>query len=284
MTYADTSLSTSATRTRCSWSTRPATSRREPHTVGVQRQYTGTAGRIENSQVAVYLTYAAGSGYAFIDRALYLPKAWTLDPDRCAAAGIPDDIRFATKPTLARVMLARALDAGIPARWAAGDEVYGADPALRKDLAARGLGFVLAVAKSHQFTTGIGARKAIHLAVRLPKTCWQRLSAGSGAKGARWYDWALVEVGDPAVAAGSGPNWLLIRRRISDGQYAFYRAHTPRPVPVAELIRVAGTRWKIEESFAGARNSRPWMSIRSVAGPPGTAGACWRCSPTLSCP
>ena len=223
------------------------------HTVGVQRQYTGTAGRIENSQVAVYLTYAAPTGYAFIDRDLYLPKAWTEEPDRCTAAGVPDDIGFATKPALARTMIDRALDAGTPAGWAAGDEVYGADPALRQDLAARGLGFVLAVAKSHRFTTGIGPRRAIDLAVRLPKRSWQRRSAGVGAKGERWYDWALVEAEDPAVPAGSGPNWLLIRRRISDGEYAFYRAHAPHPVPLTALVRVAGIRWKIEESFAGGK-------------------------------
>ena len=209
-------------------------------TVGVQRQYTGTAGRIENAQVAVYLTYAAPTGYAFIDRELYLPKAWTDDPDRCAAAGIPDDIVFATKPALARAMIDRALDAGAPAAWAAGDEVYGADPALRKDLAARGIGYVLAVAKSHRFTTGIGPRRAIDLAVRLPKNSWQRMSAGIGAKGPRWYDWALIEVSDPAVTEGTGPNWLLIRRRISDGEYAFYRAHAPGPTPLTELVRVAG--------------------------------------------
>ncbi|HEX5204779.1 MAG TPA: IS701 family transposase, partial [Actinoplanes sp.] len=222
-------------------------------TVGVQRQYTGTAGRIENSQVAVYLTYAAPGGYAFIDRELYLPKVWTEDPARCAAVGVPDDVQFATKPALAQMMIDRALDAKIPAAWAAGDEVYGADPTLRKDLAARGLGFVLAVAKSHRFTTGIGTRKAIELAVRLPKSSWQRLSAGTGAKGQRWYDWALVEVTDPALTSDPGANWLLIRRRISDGEYAFYRAHAPGPVPVADLVRVAGTRWKIEESFAGGK-------------------------------
>jgi hypothetical protein len=119
-------------------------------------------------------------------------------------------------------MIDRALDAGTPAAWATGDEVYGADPALRKDLAGRGLGFVLAVAKSHRFTTGIGTRTAIDRAVRLPARAWQRLSAGVGAKGLRWYDWALVETTDPALAddptGGNGPNWLLIRRSISDGQ------------------------------------------------------------------
>src|SRR4051794_9368560 len=246
-------------------------------TVGVQRQYTGTAGRIENSQVGVYLTYAAPRGYAFIDRELYLPTAWTDDADRCAAAGVPDDVEFATKPALARAMIERAVAAGLPAAWAAGDEVYGADPALRKALAGHGMGFVLAVAKSHRFVTGIGNRRAIDLAVRLPATAWQRFSAGPGAKGPRWYDWALIEVTDPALTStgtGTGPvkglNWLLIRRRISDSEYAFYRAHAPRPVPVAELVRVAGVRWKIEESFAGGKELtaldehqvRSWTSWR----------------------
>jgi SRSO17 transposase len=246
-------------------------------TVGVQRQYTGTAGRIENSQVGVHMTYASARGYAFIDRELYLPKTWTDDTGRRTAAGVPEDVGFATKPALAKAMVDRAVAAGIPARWAAGDEVYGADPALRKALAGHRLGFVLAVAKSHRFTTGIGTRRAIDLAVRLPATAWQRLSAGPGAKGQRWYDWALIEVTDPALTssdtssdAAVGMNWLLIRRRISDGEYAFYRAHAPRPVPVNELVRVAGARWKIEESFAGGKELaaldehqvRTWRSWR----------------------
>jgi SRSO17 transposase len=248
-------------------------------TVGVHRQYTGTAGRIENSQVAVYLTYAAVRGYAFIDRELYLPQSWAADTDRRAGAGVPEDVAFATKPALARAMIDRAVDAGIPARWAAGDEVYGADPALRKALAGHGLGFVLAVAKSHRFTTGIGTRRAIDLAVRLPASAWQRISAGDGAKGPRWYDWALIEVTDPALTSNGsdgssdpaqGANWLLIRRRISDGEYAFYRAPAPRTVPVADLVRVAGVRWTIEESFAGGKELaaldehqvRTWRSWR----------------------
>jgi SRSO17 transposase len=181
---------------------------------------------------------------------------------------VPQDVTFATKPALAKAMIDRAVAAGIPSAWAAGDEVYGADPALRKSLAHHGLGFVLAVAKSHRFTTGIGTRRAIDLAVRLPSSAWQRISAGDGAKGPRWYDWALIEVTDHALTVGDtrndtgnetgsqpgqGANWLLVRRRISDGEYAFYRAHAPHPVPVAELVRVAGVRWKIEESFAGCK-------------------------------
>ena len=222
-------------------------------TVGTQRQYTGTAGRTENAQVAVYLAYAAPAGSAFIDRALYLPRSWTSDPGRCAAAGVPAGTVFATKPALAREMTGRALDAGTPAGWVAADEVYGQDPQLRAELSRRGLGYVLAVAKSHPVITGIGPRPAGELTKRLPARAWQRLSAGPGAKGPRWYDWALIEAADPAVTEGDGPHWLLIRRRISDGEYAFYRAHAPRPVPLAQLVRVAGSRWKVEDGFAGGK-------------------------------
>ena len=222
-------------------------------TVGTQRQYTGTAGRTENAQVAVYLAYAAPAGSAFIDRALYLPRSWTEDPARCRAAGVPQDTGFATKPALAGEMIGRALDAGTPAAWVTADEVYGQDPKLRAGLARRGLGYVLAVASTHPVTTAAGARPAIELARRLPARAWQRLSAGPGAKGPRWYDWALIEVTDPAVTEGDGPHWLLIRRRISDGEYAFYRAHAPGPVPLARLVRVAGSRWKVEDGFAAGK-------------------------------
>src|ERR1700749_5115627 len=222
-------------------------------TVAVQRQYTGTAGRTENAQVAVYLAYAAPAGSAFIDRALYLPRSWTSDPDRCRAAGIPGDTAFATNPALASQMIGRALDAGTPAGWVAADEVYGQDPKLRAELARRGLGYVLAVAKNHLVTTPAGAFPSPVLARRLPARAWQRISAGPGAKGPRWYDWALVEAADPAGTEGGGPHWLLIRRRISDGELAFYRAHAPRPVPLAQLVHVAGSRWKVEDGFAGGK-------------------------------
>jgi SRSO17 transposase len=222
-------------------------------TVGVQRQYTGTAGRTENAQVAVYLAYAAPAGTAFIDRALYLPRSWGDDPARCRAAGVPQGTGFATKPALAKEMITRALDAGTPAAWVTADEVYGQDPALRAELARRGLGYVLAIARHHLITTGIGARPAAELAKRLPARAWQRVSAGPGAKGPRWYDWALIEAADPVVTDGGGPHWLLIRRRVSDGEYAFYRAHAPGPVPLARLVRVAGSRWRIEDGFAAGK-------------------------------
>jgi SRSO17 transposase len=252
-------------------------------TVGTQRQYTGTAGRTENAQVAVYLAYAAPAGCAFIDRALYLPKSWAADPARCRAAGVPEGTAFATKPALARAMIGQALDAGTPAAWVAADEVYGQDPQLRAELARRRLGYVLAVAKSHPVTTGIGTRPAAELARALPARAWQRISAGPGAKGPRWYDWALIEAADRAVTAGDGPHWLLIRRRISDGELAFYRAHAPSSVPLAQLVQVAGSRWKIEDGFAAGKELAAWTNTRSAAGPPGTAGPSWPCSPALSC-
>src|SRR5690348_8289798 len=161
---------------------------------GVQRQYSGTAGRVENCQVAVFLSYAAPAGHALIDRELYLPRSWISDKARCAAAGIPGGTVFATKPKLARAMIGRALDAGIPAAWVTGDEVYGADPGLRADLEARRIGYVLAVAASHQVTTAAAPCQARKIAARLPRRAWQRYSAGAGAKGHRYYDWAWLAI------------------------------------------------------------------------------------------
>lgn len=237
-------------------------------TVGVQRQYTGTAGQIDNAQVAVYLVYAAPTGYALIDRELYLPTSWTTDTDRCAKAGVPQDVVFATKPTLAKNMITRAVAAGTPASWVTGDEVYGAGATLRGAITAAGLGYVLAVAKNHQVTTGIGARRAIDVAVRADLV-WQRISAGRGLKGHRWYDWAWVEITDPGVCT-HGAHYLLIRRSIRTGELAFYRAWSPHPVSLATLVRVAGTRWKVEESFQTSKELaaldehqvRLWISWR----------------------
>lgn len=218
-------------------------------TVGVQRQYTGTAGRIENSQVAVYLTYATSVGHALLDRALYLPKSWAEDTERRTAAGIPHEVEFATKPALAREMIVRALDNGAPAPWVAGDEVYGADPRLRGELQDRGVGYVLAVACSHQVSTSAGKRRADELAASLPRHTWQRVSAGPGSKGPRFYDWAWVTID----AKHPGQRWLLIRRNNSTGELAYYRCYAPEPVPLHELVRVAGRRWTVEESFQASK-------------------------------
>jgi SRSO17 transposase len=216
---------------------------------GVQRQYTGTAGRIENSQVAVFLTYAARAGHALIDRELYLPRSWTSDPARCQAAGIPEATAFATKPALARRMIARALDAGLQAAWVAGDEVYGADPGLRASLERRQVGYVLAVARSHQVTAGLRAVRADKIAAGLPRSAWQRHSAGAGAKGHRYYDWAWVSI-EPRLP---GHRWLLIRRSLRTGELAFYRCYAPRAASLAALIRVAGRRWTTEENFQAGK-------------------------------
>jgi SRSO17 transposase len=216
---------------------------------GVQRQYTGTAGRVENCQVAVFLSYAAPAGHALIDRELYLPKSWTADPGRCAAAGVPEQTAFATKPRLARRMIGRALDAGTPAAWVAGDEVYGADPGLRADLERHRIGYVLAVAASHRVVTAAGACQARQLAGCLPRRAWQRYSAGAGAKGHRYYDWAWAAI-DPGRP---GHRWLLIRRNRSTGELAFHRCYSPRRVPLPALVKIAGTRWTTEENFQAGK-------------------------------
>ena len=219
--------------------------------VGVQRQYTGTAGRIENAQVGVFLVYASDAGHAMIDRELYVPRGWIEDPDRCRAAGIPQEVGFATKPALAKAMLGRALDAGVPAAWVTGDEVYGADPDLRSELETRGVGYVLAVACDHRVRAGGDSYRADALLRRVPARAWQCVSAGRGAKGHRLYDWAFVRLDDRACHVGgqAGQHWLLIRRNRTTGELAFYRCWTPRPVLLATLVWVAGRRWTIEERF-----------------------------------
>ena len=219
-------------------------------TAGVQRQYTGTAGRIENAQVAVYLTYAAPGGHALIDRELYLPKSWTADPARCAAAGIPEDTAFATKPALARRMIARTLDAGVPASWVAGDEVYGADPGLRarpgrtRHRLRPGRG--LPATRHHR-----GRRRAAptRSPAALPRSAWQRYSAGPGAKGHRYYDWAWITI-DPGQP---GHRWLLIRRNRTHRGTGLLPLLRPRHVPLATLVKVAGRRWTIEENFQAGK-------------------------------
>lgn len=215
-------------------------------TVGVQRQYTGTAGRIENAQVAVYLGYAAPAGHALIDRALYLPRVWADDPDRRTGAGIPEQVRFATKPALATDMILAALDAGVPASWVAGDEVYGADPDLRTRIEEHGeVGYVLAIGSNRTVLTATGKVRVDELAAALEPGAWSRLSAGAGAKGPRWYSWAGVDLTEP----GPGRRSVLLRRNDTTGELAYFRCYSPRPVPLATLVAVAGQRWKIEESF-----------------------------------
>nr|WP_213934391.1 IS701 family transposase [Rhodococcus sp. B50] len=221
---------------------------------GVARQYSGTAGRIENSQVGVFVAYASGRGRALIDRELYLPKAWTEDRDRCRDAGIDDDIGFATKPGLAQSMIERALDAGIPFGWVTADEAYGQVGRLRMWLESRGVAHVLAVPKTQMVVSmQLRQRRAHTVISEVDASVWQRLSCGDGAHGPRVYDWAAVPI-RPLREPGRG-HWLLARRSIADPeQIAYYLCYGPADTPLAELVRVAGSRWAIEECFQTAKN------------------------------
>jgi SRSO17 transposase len=223
---------------------------------GVQRQYSGTAGRIENCQVGVFLTYASGRGRALVDRELYLPKEWVGDAARRAEAHVPEQASFQTKPQLAQQMLARAVEAGVPAGWVTADEVYGGDGRLRAFLEDHDLAYVLAVkttqplwAASEHGPAEVPARQ---LVAGLPARAWRRLSAGDGAKGPRVYDWARVALVRPGWP-GRG-FWLLARRRLTDGELAFYACFGPARTSLAELVRVAGVRWAVEECFQAAKD------------------------------
>jgi SRSO17 transposase len=222
-------------------------------TVGVQRQYTGTAGKVDNAQVAVYLAYATTVGHGVIDRELYLPQGWIDDPARCHAAGVPDLVGFATKPELARVMLERALDAGVPAGWVTADEVYGGSPALRGWLEARGMPYVLAVKCTEPLPMPSGPpTPAARLAGRVPAACWLRISAGQGAKGRRWYGWSRLPLASAGAPQGWG-RWLLLRRSLTTGELAYYVCAGPASTPLVALVRVAGTRWRVEEAFQASK-------------------------------
>jgi SRSO17 transposase len=220
---------------------------------GVARQYTGTAGRVENSQVGVFLAYAAPDGSrALIDRELYLPEKWTADRDRCRAAGIGDDVPFATKPALAEKMIGRAVTAGVPFAWVAADEVYGGNPGLREWLEEQGISYVMAVACSEPVTVPAGRFRADELAALVPAPGWQRLSCADGSKGPRLYDWAVIGTAAPG-------HQLLVRRSLHPGEkgqleLAYFRCWSPRPVTLAELVAVAGARWAVEDCFAEAKN------------------------------
>jgi SRSO17 transposase len=223
------------------------------HSVGVQRQSTGTAGRIENSQVGGYLTYAAPRGHALVDRALYLPPSWADDPDRCDGARIPNDKRgFATKPTLAAAPIAGAVEAKVPAAWVAGDKVYAADPRLRAAIRGHGLGYVLAVAANRPVPTAAGAIRVDALPAQLGTRAWQNYSAGAGSHGHRFYPWAWITL-RPEDDHDTGHHHLLIRRNDRTGEHAYLRCDSPPPVPLRPLVSVAGQRWRIEESFQSAK-------------------------------
>lgn len=216
--------------------------------VGVQRQYSGTAGRIENCQVGVFLAYASGKGHALIDRALYLPERWAGDPARRAKAGVPEEVAFASKPKLGLAMLQRALTAAVPFTWVTGDSVYGADHRLRRLLERHGRGYVLAVTSAQR----LGLKPVEDWLEDVPAKGWRRLSAGEGAKGPRFYDWAYLPYRS-RVAEGWKAG-LLIRRSIREpGKLAFYLTLAPVSLSLEALVRVAGMRWTVEACFEAAK-------------------------------
>lgn len=226
---------------------------------GVQRQYSGTAGRIENSQLGVFCAYTTSKGRTLIDRELYLPKSWTEDRDRCRQACVPDEVGFATKATLAKQMLARALDAGVPARWVTADEAYGGDYKFRSWLEDRRIGYVVAVPRNQTIPVTSGCTRADHLVAQAPSQSWKRLSCGAGAKGPRLSDWAVASLPTyPWTTAAGWNRWLLARRALtpnSKGEFeiAYYLCCAPTGTSDDELIRVAGARWAVEDCFQTAK-------------------------------
>ena len=222
------------------------------HSAGVARQYSGTAGRVENCQIGVFLAYASDKGQTLLDRELYVPKEWTADRDRCRQAGIPDQRAFATKPALARQMLERTFDSGVVLAAVTGDSVYGDDRALRGWLEQRKQAYVLAVSSNETVWSNQEQRQIAAIVAELPNLGWERLSAGVGSKGPRWYDWQRTDLSDPVQRGWK--RWLLVRRSISDpSELTAYIAFAPVRTSLAEQVRVAGMRWTVEESIQTAK-------------------------------
>jgi SRSO17 transposase len=220
--------------------------------VGVQRQYSGTAGRIENCQIGVFLAYASSRGRTFLDRELYLPREWAEDRERRDEAGVPADVAFATKPELARRMLERALAAGVPAAWVTGDEVYGKDRRLRMWLESQQQPFVLAIASNEplwvEWDQGPQQVPVATVAARLAEARWARISAGNGAKGPRVYDWAWVPL--YRMPEPEWGHWLLVRRSVAKPEeLAYYVVFGAAGTTLPEAVQVAGTRWAVEETI-----------------------------------
>src|ERR671927_1787826 len=230
---------------------------------GVARQYTGSAGKITNCQIGVFAAYVSGKGHAFIDRALYLPRAWAEDPARRAAAHVPQEIAFATKPHLARAVVERAIAAGVPFAWVAGDSIYGVSE-VEMALRRAGKGYVLGVNSNSQFnswgTKPPVAGTAAEIADNLDPSAWHRLSAGAGSKGERLFDWAYLELANLEAAeynqslSGLWTRGLLIRRNIVDGALAFFTTWCPAGTGRETLVAVEGRRWAIEDGFERAKN------------------------------
>src|SRR3954454_5706528 len=230
---------------------------------GVARQYTGSAGKVTNCQVGVFVAYVSRHGHAFIDRALYLPKPWASDPARRAAGHVPAAVGFATKTQLASRVIRCAIETAVPFAWVAADSVYGVG-AVEMDLRKAGKGYVLGVTSEHQFNSWLGKPEVSGTAEEIMQTldasAWQRLSAGAGVKGPRLYDWAYLELADLDASeydSGQSGLWtrgLLIRRNIGDGECAYFTTWCPAGTGIETLVAVEGQRWSIEDGFETSKN------------------------------
>ena len=220
--------------------------------VGVQRQYSGTAGRIENCQIGVFLALCGSRGRALIDRALYLPEGWCGDKIRLHEAGVPTSLRFATKPQLALAMIGRALDAGLRPRWVLADAVYGSDSKTRRFLESRDQPYVLAVSGQQRLWVDLKQQRVDRIAEDIPEDQWHRMSVADGAKGPRVYDWAAGRLGEPTETGLV--RWVLIRRRVADPtDRAYYLCAAPPDALATDLAIAAGQRWSIETCFESAK-------------------------------
>lgn len=220
---------------------------------GVQRQYTGTSGKVDNCQVGVFLAYHTPHGRALIDRELYLPKSWTGDRDRCRKASIGDEVEFATKPKQAQDMLQRAADAGVPFAWFTADEAYGQNPGLRQWCEEQDIAYVMATRKDHEVPSGLHTSTRVdQLIAKIRPGAWRRISCGDGAHGPRVYDWVSAPI--RASFAHGRRGWVLARRNITTGELAYYVCCGPRGTRLRTLVRTAGARWAVEEGFQIAKN------------------------------
>jgi SRSO17 transposase len=218
--------------------------------VGVAPQYCGTVGKIANCQIGVFLAYATAHGPALLDRALYLPKEWAEDPARRAEAGVPADASCIPKPTLGKQLLERAFAAGVQAAWVTADSIYGGDTKLRRYLEEREQPFVLAVASTQR--VGLSA-KAEQVVAAWPADRWQRLSAGEGSQGPRWYDWAWMPMSWRLHPDGMA-HWLLARRSVrKPDEIAYYFVFGPDDATLEQVVQIAGTRWHVEQAFELAK-------------------------------
>jgi SRSO17 transposase len=241
--------------------------------VGVQRQYSGTAGKVENCQIGVFLSYATRHGHALLDRRLYLPEAWCMGSERRAKAKVPEEIAFQTKPEQAVTMLKHAWQQGVPMRWVTGDEVYGNAPRLRDAVRAKDRLYVLAVSSNtpvwverpsvKEPTQETGGRPCtkVRLAEDAPPSTtvaavvaswpvnqWKRLTVAEGEKGPRTYDWACQRVVESQDGLPGPDAWLLARRSVTDpSEIAYYLSNAPVEITLLKLAQVASTRYTVEQ-------------------------------------